>query len=132
MSYKFDESQPIYLQLIEIFKTNIANGTWKAGEKIDSVRNLALDFAVNPNTVQRALVELENSGLAYSKRTTGRFVTQNQKGIKNLKHEMAENKTRDFVTQMQSIDIENNEILELVQRCLDSEEKTRQKKNHEV
>ncbi|HHT25602.1 MAG TPA: GntR family transcriptional regulator [Clostridiaceae bacterium] len=122
MSYKFDESQPIYLQLIEIFKTNIANGTWQAGEKIDSVRNLALSFAVNPNTVQRALVELENIGLAYSQRTTGRFVTQNQVLITNLKHEMAEHKTRDFVSQMQAIDIEQKEILDLVQRCLNSED----------
>ena len=122
MSYKFDESQPIYLQLIEIFKTNIANGTWKAGEKIDSVRNLALDFAVNPNTVQRALVELENIGLAYSQRTSGRFITQNQELIRNLKHEMAENKTRDFVKQMQAIDIEQKAILDLVQRCLSLEE----------
>lgn len=123
MTYKFDESQPIYLQLIEIFKTNIANGTWKAGEKIDSVRNLALDFAVNPNTVQRALVELENTGLVYSQRTTGRFITQNQELIKNLKHEMAENKTHDFVLQMLAIDIEQKEILDLVRRCLNSEEK---------
>ncbi|HHU53154.1 MAG TPA: GntR family transcriptional regulator [Clostridiaceae bacterium] len=122
MSYKFDESQPIYLQLIEIFKTNIANGTWKAGEKIDSVRNLALDFAVNPNTVQRALVELENIGLAYSQRTSGRFITQNQELTRNLKHEMAENKTRDFVKQMQAIDIEQKAILDLVQRCLSLEE----------
>ncbi|MGB4610161.1 MAG: GntR family transcriptional regulator [Saccharofermentanales bacterium] len=123
MTYKFDESQPIYLQLIEIFKTNIANGTWKAGEKIDSVRNLALDFAVNPNTVQRALVELESTGLVYSQRTTGRFITQNQELIKNLKHEMAENKTHDFVLQMLAIDIEQKEILDLVRRCLNSEEK---------
>ncbi|NLM19981.1 MAG: GntR family transcriptional regulator [Clostridiaceae bacterium] len=130
MSYKFDESQPIYLQLIEIFKTYIANGAWKAGEKIESVRNLALDFAVNPNTVQRALVELENIGLAYSQRTTGRFITQNQEKINNLKHEMAENKTRDFVIQMQAIDIEQREILDLVQRCLDSEEITNQQENH--
>ncbi|NLJ70709.1 MAG: GntR family transcriptional regulator [Clostridiaceae bacterium] len=122
MSYKFDESQPIYLQLIEIFKTNIANGTWKSGEKIDSVRNLALSFAVNPNTVQRALAELENIGLAYSQRTAGRFITQNQELIDNLKQEMAESKTQDFVLQMQAIDIDQKQILDLVKRCLNSEE----------
>lgn len=118
MSYLFDESQPIYLQLIKIFKIKIANGTWQAGQKIDSVRNLALDFDVNPNTVQRALAELEILELAYSQRTSGRFVTEDQVLIDSLKHEMAKNKTQDFVLQMQAIKISDQQIKELIEQII--------------
>ena len=81
---EFDNSRPIYLQLLEDFKLKISTGQWPAGEKIDSVRNLASFYEVNPNTVQKALTELEREGLAESRRTAGRFVTDNEKIISNL------------------------------------------------
>ncbi len=81
---EFDNDRPIYLQILEDFKSKISSGVWKAGEKIDSVRNLAKDYEVNPNTVQRALSELERDGLCKSQRTAGRFVTDDGDLIKSL------------------------------------------------
>lgn len=72
---EFDNNRPIYLQLLEDFKLKISSGVWKSGDKMDTVRNLAKIYGVNPNTVQRALQELEREGLAKSNRTSGRFIT---------------------------------------------------------
>ncbi len=71
----FDPSKPIWLQLVDEFTRRIATGTWAPGQRMPSVRDLAAELGVNPNTVQRALGELERSGLAATERTAGRFVT---------------------------------------------------------
>lgn len=75
---EFDNNRPIYIQLLEDFKLKISSGEWKSGEKMDTVRNLAKIYGVNPNTVQRALQELEREGLAKSNRTSGRFITDDE------------------------------------------------------
>jgi len=81
---EFDNNRPIYIQLLEDFKLKISSGEWKSGEKMDTVRNLAESYAVNPNTVQRALQELEREGLAKSNRTSGRFVTDDLNLIEKM------------------------------------------------
>ena len=81
---EFDNNRPIYLQLLEDFKLKISSGQWKSGDKMDTVRNLAKIYGVNPNTVQRALQELEREGLAKSNRTSGRFITDDEEKINEL------------------------------------------------
>ncbi len=81
---EFDNNRPIYIQLLEDFKLKISSGDWKSGEKMDTVRNLAKIYGVNPNTVQRALQELEREGLAKSNRTTGRFITDDEELIEKI------------------------------------------------
>ena len=81
---EFDNNRPIYLQLLEDFKLKISSGQWKSGEKMDTVRNLAKIYEVNPNTVQRALQELEREGLAKSNRTSGRFITDDEELIEEI------------------------------------------------
>lgn len=81
---EFDNNRPIYLQLLEDFKLKISSGQWKSGEKMDTVRNLAKSYGVNPNTVQRALQDLEREGLAKSNRTTGRFITDDESLIEEI------------------------------------------------
>ena len=81
---EFDNNRPIYIQLLEDFKLKISSGDWKSGEKMDTVRNLAKIYWVNPNTVQRALQELEREGLAKSNRTTGRFITDDEELIEKI------------------------------------------------
>ena len=78
MDFEFDNNIPIYVQLVEQIKIYIISGKIKPGERVLSVRDLALEFKVNPNTVQKALVELENLKLIYTERTNGRFVTDDQ------------------------------------------------------
>lgn len=81
---EFDNNRPIYIQLLEDFKLKISSGDWKSGEKMDTVRNLAKIYGVNPNTVQRALQELERERLAKSNRTTGRFITDDEELIEKI------------------------------------------------
>ena len=82
MPWELDNDRPIYLQLMERIQHDIISGVYKPGDKIPSVRDLALDAAVNPNTMQKALSELERSGLLYSQRTSGRFITDDEKLLK--------------------------------------------------
>ncbi|MBR2540806.1 MAG: GntR family transcriptional regulator [Mogibacterium sp.] len=86
MEWNFKNGIPIYTQIIDEMTMRIASGSYEPGEKLQSVRDLALDAGVNPNTMQRALAELERRGLVYSERTSGRFVT-NDKGILDSLHE---------------------------------------------
>lgn len=107
----FDNNRPIYIQLVEDFKIKISTGEWKAGEKIDSVRNLATSYKVNPNTIQRALTELEREGLCESQRTIGRFVTEDEKKIKSLSNRAFESFADDFISGMKSLNIKKDDAL---------------------
>lgn len=89
MDYKLDENMPIYIQIMQKVRDAIASGEWVPGQKIPSVRELAGLFEVNPNTMQRAMLELEREGLLVSERTAGRFVTEDKNQIKSLKKEVA-------------------------------------------
>ena len=90
MKFEFDNNIPIYIQLVEQLKIYIISGSIKSGERLPSVRELALQSKVNPNTMQKALVELEDFGLIYTERTNGKFVTDNKKLIEKIKREYAE------------------------------------------
>ncbi|MDO5382479.1 MAG: GntR family transcriptional regulator [Eubacteriales bacterium] len=103
MKWEFNDDTPIYLQIMEHFKTEIASGSMKAGDKIPSVRELALEAGVNPNTMQKALSELEREGLLESQRTSGRFVADGVKTPENLKNSLAQNLMRDFLKSMTRI-----------------------------
>jgi DNA-binding transcriptional regulator YhcF (GntR family) len=76
MNWQFDNDMPIYSQLVGQIKQRIVAGVFPPGERLPSVRDLATDAGVNPNTMQRALQELERNGLVFSQRTAGRFVTE--------------------------------------------------------
>ena len=76
MPWELDNDRPIYLQLMERIQQDIVSGIYKPGDRLPSVRDLAVEAAVNPNTMQKALSELERSGLVYSQRTSGRFITE--------------------------------------------------------
>lgn len=109
---EFDNDRPIYLQILEDFKSKISSGVWKAGEKIDSVRNLAKDYEVNPNTVQRALSELERDGLCKSQRTAGRFVTDDGDLIKSLSKNAFEIICEDFINNAKNLKISKEDALD--------------------
>lgn len=99
----FNNNIPIYVQLIEQLKTYIISGQIKPGEKLPSVRDLALKTKVNPNTMQKALVELEEIDLIYTERTNGKYVTENENTIKKLKQEYAKNISALYFKSMEKI-----------------------------
>lgn len=116
MSYEFDNHAPIYLQLIGLFNQKIVNGSWTAGDRVASVRELALEFGVNPNTVQRALAEMEREGMMYTERTSGRFITQDQQLISDTRQQLAEEKIDQFINQMQGLGLGRDELKQLIDR----------------
>lgn len=97
---RFSSSGPIYLQLLDHFLIAIVQGAWPPGEKIPSVRQLALQFEVNPNTVQKSLSQLEDLGLAQSQRTAGRFVTTDEDRIEEVRKQLALREVQTFTQSM--------------------------------
>ena len=111
MKFDFDNNTPIYIQLVEQIKTFIISGNLKPGERLPSVRDLALQIKVNPNTMQKALSELEELKLIYTERTNGKFVTNDQKLIDKYKDKYAKELFDNFFTGMQSIGFNKSEIM---------------------
>lgn len=115
MEYIFDNDRPIYIQLVEKIKIEIISGKLKPGERLPSVRELALIARVNPNTMQKALVELENDELIYTERTNGKFVTLNNKLIEKMKKELAKEKVNNYLNDMKNIGITYEESISYLQ-----------------
>lgn len=109
---EFDNQRPIYLQLLEEFKLKISTGQWQAGEKIDSVRSLASFYEVNPNTVQKALSELEREGLTETRRTAGRFVTDNASLISDLEDDSFKKIADEFIDGANNLNLGKEEAIE--------------------
>ena len=114
MRWEFDNTRPVYIQLCEQFTNAIISGALLPGEKLMSVRDLAKEAGVNPNTMQKALSELERSGLLYTQRTAGRFVTENKEKIKEIKQETAHLRVLQFLNEMAQLGINSQEIEELL------------------
>ncbi|NLP17953.1 MAG: GntR family transcriptional regulator [Firmicutes bacterium] len=114
MAWNFDPNRPIYLQLAEKIETFILSGTYPAGAKIPSVRDLAKEAAVNPNTMQRALTKLEEDGLLITQRTSGRFVTKDLGKINKARHRLVQDQTAEFMMKMRQLGIEKEEVLEAI------------------
>lgn len=105
MPWEFNNNTPIYLQLIDKIQMKILSGEYELGSKLPSVRELASEASVNPNTMQKALSELENKYLVYSQRTIGRFITEDKNKIEDLKREIAKEQTIKFLKDMKKIGI---------------------------
>ncbi len=116
MNWTFKEGLPIYTQLMEQIQTHIASGTFSPGEQIPPVRELALDAGVNPNTMQRALAELEREGLLYSMRTSGRFVTEDKDKLDELKKALSKGYIEDMFNNLKKLGITDEDIITAVQQ----------------
>ena len=100
MAWNLDSDRPIFLQIVEKIQSDIVSGYYPPGEKLPSVRELAQMAAVNPNTVQKAYSELERTGLIFSKRTSGRYITQDKELIEDMKKNLAKGMIYDFLEKM--------------------------------
>lgn len=112
MKFEFDNSIPIYIQLVEQLKIYIISGSIHPGSRLPSVRELALETKVNPNTMQKALAELEDLKLIYTERTNGKYVTENQELIKELKLEYATNLSKEYLAKMKEIGFTESDVIE--------------------
>ncbi len=122
MQWNFDGNAPIYTQLMDQIKLGIVSGEWIPGQRVPAVRELAVEAGVNPNTMQRALQELERQGLMFSQRTSGRFVTEDTEMIEDAKRVLANRHISAFIQQMQALGYTRQEIVALLEESERGEE----------
>jgi DNA-binding transcriptional regulator YhcF (GntR family) len=116
MSWQIDSDRPVYIQLIEEIKMRIISGYYKLGERLPSVRELAEEARVNPNTMQKALSELESCGLLNSQRTSGRYITDNKFLIEELKQIIANQYISEFFEKMEKLGFSKEEIKQQINK----------------
>ena len=122
MNWQFSNNAPIYAQLVGQIRAGIVSGALAPGERLMSVRDLAMEAGVNPNTMQRALSELEREGLLYSARTAGRYVTDDVRLVNSLKRRLAEGRIEAFLREMRELGFGNEELLDILRQELEKEE----------
>ena len=120
MSWNLDSSRPIYAQIIEKVSLDIVSGKYQPGDKLPSVRDLAAQAGVNPNTMQKALTELEKKGVVYSQRTLGRFVTDDPMKLSELREELAQKEITSFLGAMKRLGYTRSEVVALLNENKDA------------
>lgn len=121
MAWELNNDRPIYAQIVEILQLRIISGFYPAGEKLPSVRDLAAEAGVNPNTMQKAFMELERSGLITTMRTSGRVVTEDEAMIREIKETIAKQEIENFFKKMREIGFSQEQTLDLAKRVFKEE-----------
>jgi len=111
LAWQFTSNRPIYQQIVDEIEMRILNGTYEMGMRLPSVRDLAMIAAVNPNTMQRALSELESMGLLITQRNTGKTVTTDEEAVVRARHAKADLLTETFLLQMKALGLSYSEVL---------------------
>lgn len=122
MPWDLDSDRPVFAQLVERIQMDIVSGRYRPGERLPSVRELAAEAAVNPNTMQRAFAQLEQMGLVYTKRTSGRFITEDEDAIGELRIKIAREETDRFAAHMKRLGFTETEILAFMRELMKGEE----------
>ena len=121
MKWKFSDDVPIYLQIIELMKVDIASGKYKSGDKLPAVRDLAMEAGVNPNTVQRAYTELEREGLVQSERTSGRFVSIDASKTNEVREDLSRTYIEELFVHLRSLGMDDRSIKDAVAKWEDED-----------
>lgn len=116
MSWNLDSSRPIYAQIIEKVSLDIVSDKYQPGDKLPSVRDLAAQAGVNPNTMQKALSELERENLVHSARTSGRFITEDKDMIEKMREELASTQIKEFLNKMSQMGFDYNKTIALLEK----------------
>ena len=116
MKIDFNNERPIYIQLVESIKLEIISGRLNPGDKLPSVREYAITTRVNPNTMQKALSELEEAKLIYTERTNGKFVTSNLNIIEHEKEKYIEEKVNNFLEDLKELGMTEKEMIDYINR----------------
>ena len=115
MAWHFSSDRPVYIQIADRITRFVLSGEYKPGEQIPTVRQLALEAAVNPNTVQRAFAELENVGIVISKGTSGRFVTESNESIEQSRNKLAKKIVCDFIKNTNSLSLTKEQVISMIE-----------------
>ena len=122
MSWNLNSERPIYAQIMERITMDIISGIYAPGAKLPSVRDLAQEAGVNPNTMQKALSELERTGLLFSQRTSGRFITEDLAMIEKTKEDLASIQIKEFLEKMEHIGFTKESTIQLIEKMGREEE----------
>ena len=122
MSWNLSSERPIYAQIMERITLDIVSGIYLPCARLPSVRDLAQDAGVNPNTMQKALSELERTGLVISQRTSGRFITEDLTMVEKTKQNLASMQIREFLEKMEHIGFTKESIIQLIEQIETEEE----------
>ena len=118
MAWEFSNDKPIFQQIIDKMSIDIVSGKYKPGEKLESVRELALMAGVNPNTMQRALSELENTGLIYTKRASGRYISEDPDMSRAAREKLVRDKALEFIGAMRELGLDGTQITEIIGKLI--------------
>ena len=118
---EYNNNLPIYLQVINQIKKDMIQGRLPMGEKLPSTRELAVQYQINPNTAVRVYKEMEQSGMCFTKRGLGTFVTENVEVITKMKEEMAGELLENFVQEMQDLGFTKEELITIIEKRLDEQ-----------
>lgn len=118
MAWSFTNDKPIFQQLVDIITMDIISGNIKAGERLKAVRELAIEAGVNPNTMQRALAAVEETGIIYTKRGDGRYVSENTDAILKLRNKYVEDNANKFIESLKALGLSDDEIFEAVKQII--------------
>lgn len=121
MSWNLTNDKPIYLQVIEVIKFRIISGSYKPGDRLPSVRDLAAEASVNPNTMQKALAELERNNLIYTNRTSGKFISEDETMILKLKQDLAKDEIKHFLAHMNKLGFTKKETIAILEEISNNE-----------
>ncbi len=119
MPWELMSDRPVYTQLIEQIELKICSGIYPAGSKLPSVRDLARDAAVNPNTMQKALTKLEEDGLLYTNRTSGRFITEDTNMIEQTKNKLAREQIQEFLNRMENLGFKQEATISILMKMIE-------------
>lgn len=122
MAWELNNDRPIYSQIVEKIQLQIVSGYYPIGSKLPSVRELAAEAGVNPNTMQKAFMELERSGLIITMRTSGRIVTEDEAMIREIKELVAKQEIESFFKKMREIGFSREQAMDLAKRVYKEEE----------
>ncbi|MDE6432825.1 MAG: GntR family transcriptional regulator [Lachnospiraceae bacterium] len=120
MEWELKSDRPIYTQLLEELKRRIVSGYYKPGEKLLPVRELAQEAKVNPNTMQKALTELERQALVFAVRTTGRYITEDEELVMKTKKEFAASHVKNYFEEMTALGLSKEEMIQYIKEYEDS------------
>lgn len=116
MKWIIKTDRPVYIQLMEQIQQKVLCGEYPLGSRLPSVRDLASEAEVNPNTMQKALMELERTGLVYAKRTSGRFITEDEGLVMDIRETLAQTKMTEFIHEMEQLGFTVEEICRILQK----------------
>ena len=114
MEFELNSKEPIYIQIKKHIEMKIVSGEFKGGERMSSVREFANSLKVNPNTIQRVYMELENDNLIYTQRGVGKFITDDKSAIKQLRKNISKEKLEEFIKTTKLLGFTKEEVVESI------------------